>query len=148
MLISKPPKLDKPIKLTYTTIVRSIMSSTDDKDFLKEATLNSQTRRPRPKRTLVPSNVKVSRSPQLVDIIEDALNIIGSELAMYSSKVKKGITLDAKQARIVSTYMDSLVKMSKEARESQKPEQLEHLSDEQLIEIMSRDKSNTDIDIE
>jgi len=124
------------------------MSSIDDKDFLKEATLNSQTRRPRQKRKLVTSNVKVSRSPQLVDIIEDALNIIGSELAMYSSKVKKGISLDAKQARIVSTYMDSLVKMSKEAREAQKPEQLEHLSDEQLLEIASIAINKEDIDID
>lgn len=114
------------------------MSSSDDKDFLKEARVYPNTRRPRPKRKIVPSNVKVSKAPEVSDIINNALNIIGSELAAYSNKAKKGIMLDLKEARIVSSYMDSLVKMSKEARESQKPEQLEHLSDEQLIEIAKK----------
>lgn len=110
-------------------------SSKENKEFLKESRLNSQTRRERPKRRIVPSNVKVSKAPELNAIINDALNIIGSELAMYSAKTKRGVTLDLKESRAVCAYMDSLVKMSREAREAQKPEQLEHLSDEQLLEI-------------
>ena len=111
------------------------MSTRDDKDFLKEARLNSQTRRERPKRIIVPSNIKVSKAPSLNVLINDALSIIGSELAHYSKKTKNGATLDLKEARAVTSYMDSLIKMSKEARESQKPDQLQHLSDEELLKI-------------
>jgi hypothetical protein len=68
-------------------------------------------------------------------LINDALSIIGSELAHYSKKTKNGATLDLKEARAVTSYMDSLIKMSKEARESQKPDQLHHLTDEQLLQI-------------
>lgn len=113
-------------------------SSKDDKDFLKEARVYPDTRRPRPKRRLLPQNVKVVKAPQLNDIVNDALSIIGSELAAYSSKTKKGIMLDLKEARIVSSYMDSLVKMSREAREAQKPKELEHLSDEELLAIAAQ----------
>lgn len=127
------------------------MSNSKD-DLLKEARLNNKTRRERPKRRIVPSNVKVSKAPQLNTIVNDALSIIGSELASYSSKTKRGIMLDLKEARIVSSYMDSLVKMSKEAREAQRPEQLEHLSDEQLLAIANQaltdDEDDDTLDVE
>lgn len=113
-------------------------SSKDNKDFLKEARLHPGTRRPRPKRKLVPSNVKVSKTPKLNDIVNDALNIIGSELSSYTKKINKGLMLDLKEARIVTSYMDSLVKMTKEARETQEAQRkdvLQHLTDEQLLEI-------------
>jgi hypothetical protein len=119
--------------------------STDNKEFLTEARLNSETRRERPKRRIVPSGVKVSKAPQLTSIINDALSIIGSELAMYSKKTSKGIALDLKEARIVSSYMDSLVKMSREAREAQKPEHLEHLSDEELM-LIAQESFGVDVD--
>jgi hypothetical protein len=109
--------------------------STDDKSFLTEARLNSTTRRERPKRRIVPSSVKVSKAPQLNTLINDALSIIGSQLSQYRIKADKGLTLDLKEARAIQGYMDSLVKMSKEAREAQKPEHLEHLSDEELMLI-------------
>lgn len=143
MLISKlAPSLDKTAPACYS----SYMSSSNDKEFLKEARLNNKTRRERPKRRIVPSNVKVSKAPELNTIINDALSIIGSELASYSNKTKRGVMLDLKEARIVSSYMDSLVKMSKEAREAQKPEQLEHLSDEQLLAIASQALTITEED--
>lgn len=120
------------------------MSTKNDKDFLTEARLNSQTRRERPKRTIVPSNIKVSKAPALVTLINDALSIIGSELAYYSKKTRNGATLDLKEARAVTSYMDSLLKMSKEARESQKPDQLEHLTDEQLLQIANASVNSAD----
>ena len=110
-------------------------NSKDDKDFQTEARLNSVTRRERPKRRIVPSNVKVSKTPALVTLVNDALSIIGAELAHYSAKTRKGANLDLKEARTIVAYTDALVKMAKEARESQKPDQLEHLSDEQLLEL-------------
>lgn len=120
--------------------------SKEDKDFLKEARLNTGTRRERPKRRIVPSNVKVSKTPQLNTIINDALCIIGSELAAYSAKTKRGILLDLKESRAVCSYMDSLTKMSKEAREAQRPEQLQHLSDEQLLAIANQALTDDDDD--
>jgi len=110
--------------------------STNDKDFLNESRLNSKTRRERPKRKIVPSNVKVSKSPQLTTLVNDALSIIGAELSFYRKKTAKGITLDLKESRAVTAYMDSLVKMSKEAREAQESQSLEHLSDEELIKLL------------
>lgn len=122
-------------KVTQTVKGLNKVSSKSDNDFLKEARLNSSTRRERPKRRIVPSDVKISRAPQLTQLIDDALSIIGSELAKYSSKSRKGLMLDLKEARAVQGYMDALTKMSREAREASKPDQLEHLSDEQLLEI-------------
>jgi hypothetical protein len=117
---------------------KKLKNSSDNKDFLTEARLNPETRRERPKRVLVPSNVKISRTPQLATLVNDALSIIGAELSHYSKKTKKGLTLDLKESRAVTAYMDALIKMSKEARESQKPEHLEHLSDEQLLAIANQ----------
>jgi hypothetical protein len=114
-------------------------------DLIAESKLNSQTRRQRPNRKLVPSEIKISKTPSLNTLINDALSIIGSELAYYSNKTKRGASLDLKEARIVTAYMDSLVKMSKEVREAQKPEQLEHLSDEQLIELAGKAITQKDI---
>ncbi len=110
-------------------------NSTDDKEFQKEARLDNTTRREKKRHIVVPPNVKVSRAPQLLALIDDAFSIIGAELTRYKSKTTKGMALDAKEARIVQGYVDSLTKMHREARESQKPEQLQHLSDEELLEL-------------
>lgn len=110
-------------------------NSSDDKDFLKEARLDNTTRREKKRRLVAPPNVKVSRAPQLLALIDDAFSIIGAELQRYKSKTTKGMSLDAKEARIVQGYVDSLTKMHREARESQKPEQLQHLSDEELLAL-------------
>ncbi len=56
--------------------------------------------------------------------------------------------LDAKEARIVQGYVDSLTKMHREARESQKPEQLEHLSDEELLELAKKSMYDEDDEVE
>ena len=121
--------------------------STDDKSFLTEARLNSTTRRERPKRRIVPSSVKVSKAPQLNTLINDALSIIGSQLSQYRVKADKGLTLDLKEARAIQGYMDSLVKMSKEAREAQKPEHLEHLTDEELM-LIAQETMGISVDTE
>jgi hypothetical protein len=71
-------------------------------------------------------------------LINDALSIIGNELAFYNQKTKKGMTLQLKEAKAVQGYMDSLVKMSREAREAadqERTQKLAKLSDAELFKI-------------
>jgi len=85
-----------------------------------------------------PKSDLADEAPSLNKLVNDALNIIAAELAHYRRKTSKGITLDLKEARVVQAHMKALVDMSREARESQKPEILENLSDEELLEIAKR----------
>lgn len=73
--------------------------------------------------------------PSLTALLEDAKSIIGSELAQYRHKVKRGITLDLKEARAVQGYMETLVKLSKEERENSRAEDLSSLSNEELLQL-------------
>jgi hypothetical protein len=73
--------------------------------------------------------------PKLESLMTDALSIIGAELAHYRSKSGRGVTLDLKEARVIQAYMDSLVKMSKEAREQARAEDLSDLSNEELLQL-------------
>lgn len=89
-----------------------------------------------PRRKLVqisPSDVTVV--PQVDQLISDALSIIGAELAFYRGKAKRGINLDLKEAKVVQSYVEALVKLNKEARESSKNEDLSNLSNEELLSL-------------
>lgn len=76
--------------------------------------------------------------PTLDILMNDALAIIGAELAHYRLKSKRGITLDLKEARAVQAYMDSLVKLSKENREQARADELESLSDDELYQLAKK----------
>lgn len=80
---------------------------------------------------------ELSVVPTLEALMSDALTIIGNEIARYKAKTARGITLDLKEARVVSQYMDSLVKLSKEDRERARSEDLTNLSDEELKALAS-----------
>ena len=86
--------------------------------------------------------VKVEVEPLNVNkLVNDAMGIIGNELAHYKTKTNKGLTLDLKESRAVQGYMDSLVKMireSREASEQYRKEELEKLSDSDLLKIAQK----------
>lgn len=94
----------------------------------------------KPKRRIVmPPNkepkIETTIVPTLESLMSDAMSIIGSELARYRQKTSRGVTLDLKEARAVQSYMESLVKLSKEDRERTRAEDLVNLSDEELKQL-------------
>lgn len=76
--------------------------------------------------------------PSLNTLMNDALSIIGCELAQYRAKTARGITLDLKEARVIANYMDTLTRASKESREQARAEDLSELSDEELIQLVTK----------
>lgn len=76
--------------------------------------------------------------PSIENLMNDALSIIGAELIQYRSKVKRGVTLDLKEARAVQGYLDTMVKLSKEAREAARAQDLSELSDEELLQLATQ----------
>jgi hypothetical protein len=66
-------------------------------------------------------------------LMEDAKQIIASELTRYRDKARKGVTLDLKEARVVQGYLDSLTKLQKEEREQSRAQDLGNLSNEELM---------------
>lgn len=86
-------------------------------------------------------NIEIEYSndaPDLQKMITDGMSIISAELAQYRHKTAKGKPLDLKEARVVNSYMETLTKIAREARESAKPEMLQNLSDEQLMELVMK----------
>ena len=89
---------------------------------------------PKQKDNLV-SKDEVTVVPTLNSLMNDALAIIGAELAQYRSKTKRGVTLDLKEARVIANYMDTLTRASKESREQARAEDLSDLSNEELLQL-------------
>jgi len=71
-------------------------------------------------------------------ILNDAKCIIAAELARYRDKAIKGISLDLKEARVVSNYLSELTKLQKEEREQARSEDLSNLSDDELLQLASQ----------
>lgn len=94
-------------------------------------------KQPRDKRRIIVTSEpnEVVTVPKLESLMTDALSIIGAELAHYRAKSKRGVTLDLKEARVIQSYMDALVKMSKEAREAARAEDLSDLTNEELLQL-------------
>ncbi len=93
------------------------------------------------RRIIVPSHKpqdNVTVVPQLDALMNDALSIIGAELAQYRSKTKRGVTLDLKEARAVQGYLDTMVKLSKEHREAARAADLADLTDEELLQLATQ----------
>lgn len=92
------------------------------------------------RRIVLPPNketkkIETTIVPTLESLMSDAMSIIGSELARYRQKTSRGVTLDLKEARAVQSYMESLVKLSREDRERSRSEDLTNLSDEELKQL-------------
>lgn len=109
---------------------------------------NNKTDKPKkriilPKKTnqVEPKDVVVV--PTLNSLMNDALSIIGAELAQYRSKTSRGVTLDLREARVIANYMDTLTRASKESREQARAEDLADLSNEELLQLASQIALNT-----
>lgn len=110
----------------------------NDDNKPNQTTQPTQPNKPK-KRIVMPPRREIKSEATLVPTLEslmsDALFIIGSELSRYRQKASRGVTLDLKEARAVQSYMESLVKLSKEDRERARSEDLTNLSDEELKEL-------------
>jgi thiamine phosphate synthase YjbQ (UPF0047 family) len=82
--------------------------------------------------------------PQIETLVNDAMFIIGNELARYRQKTSRGITLDQKESRVVKDLIDSLVKLTKEARECSKSQDLSNLSVEDILALLGNKSIKTD----
>lgn len=82
-----------------------------------------------------PEVIEVHEAPDIEQMVKDGMAIISYELSQYRRKTEKGKQLDLKEARVVTSYVEVLTKLAKEARESKRPEALENLTTEQLIEL-------------
>lgn len=91
-----------------------------------------------PKKTNQVDQDAVVVVPTLNSLMNDALSIIGSELAQYRSKTARGVTLDLKEARVIANYMDTLTRASKESREQARAEDLADLSNEELLQLATQ----------
>jgi hypothetical protein len=78
---------------------------------------------------------QVSVVPKIETLLSDALVVIGTELARFRAKVNRGVSLDVKEAKIVRDYVESIVKLSKEAREAARSEDLSNLTNEELLQL-------------
>ena len=112
--------------------------------------MNDQTKKPKkrivlPKKTNQVDPDEVTVVPTLNSLMNDALAIIGSELAQYRNKTKRGITLDLKEARVIANYMDTLTRASKESREQARAEDLSELSNEELLQLATQLAKNNKI---
>lgn len=99
---------------------------------------NKERRRIVIKNPLDPEPTKTAPTivPESNSLINDALVVIGSELAYYRGKVKRGNTLDLKEARVLNQYVESLIKISKEIREAAKEHDFANMSTEEILELV------------
>lgn len=82
-------------------------------------------------------SIEVHETADIAKMVENGLSIISMELAQYKSKALKGKPLDLKEARVVNSYIETLAKLAREAREAKRPEVLQNLTDEQLLQLVS-----------
>lgn len=80
--------------------------------------------------------------PKVETLLSDALVVIGTELARFRAKVQRGASLDLKEGRAVRDYVEAIVKLSKETRESARAEDLSTLTNEELLQLATSLLSN------
>lgn len=92
----------------------------------------------RPPERRIPLNAVVV--PSLETLLSDTLVVLGSELTHLRSKTKSGAKLDGAETKQFQLYVDSLVKIAREARETSKKadEDLSKISDDDLIELVNK----------
>jgi ribosomal protein L17 len=80
-------------------------------------------------------NSEVITIAPLDKLLADAMNIIGAELEVYRIKTGSGKALDVREAKAIQGYVDTLVKLSKEAREQMRSQDLAALTNEELLQL-------------
>jgi hypothetical protein len=78
--------------------------------------------------------------PDTEGLLADGLHILQAELMRYRHKVNSGRSLDLKEARIMKGYLECLVKLSEESRKRDKESDLESLSIDELVQLVSKIK--------
>ena len=87
------------------------------------------------KRIIIPNKPSISIIQTTDALLDDAKMIIAAELARYRSKSVRGISLDLKEARVVTGYIAELTKLQREERESARQQDLSNLTDEELLQL-------------
>lgn len=87
------------------------------------------------KRITIPNKPSISIIQTTDALLDDAKMIIAAELARYRSKSVRGISLDLKEARVVTGYIAELTKLQREERESARQQDLSNLTDEELLQL-------------
>jgi len=76
-------------------------------------------------------------------LVNDARQIIASQLSMYRTKCSKQLTLDLKEARVVQGYLEVLIKLQREEREAARSDDLSNLSNDELLLLAQKVLSTT-----
>ncbi len=93
---------------------------------------------------LIPSTVKrtintVVRQTSAATVLDDALSILNNEIQRYRVKSGQGFSLDAEEAKILRTYIQSLVELSREQRNQELhdglQESMDKMTDAELLEM-------------
>lgn len=90
---------------------------------------------PRGSQHLVSRN-DVIITPGVNNVLSDALNVISTEVARFSGKVRNGKPLEEREARTLQGYVRALVELSREERERAKTEDLSRLTTEELAALV------------
>lgn len=88
-------------------------------------------------KALTSSNASLQRTPNVDEMIQDALRTIELEIIAYKTKVSKGQILEPREAKVVQGYVESLVKLQREARDSERDADLSQLSTEELLALLN-----------
>jgi hypothetical protein len=130
----EPPKAEKDTKAD-----KVIDGATGKTKYVydREQYRQPQRRIVSPRPAVSTESIEVHETPDIQKMVENGLSIISMELAQYKAKASKGKNLDLREARVVNSYIETLAKIAREAREAQKPELLQNLTDEQLLQLVS-----------
>jgi len=82
-------------------------------------------------------SVSMQQTPNLDQMINDSLRTIELEIIGYKTKVSKGQMLDPREAKVVQGYVESLVKLRREERESAREADLSQLSTDELVALLN-----------
>lgn len=66
-------------------------------------------------------------------VLSDAMNCIAIEVATFRVKVGNGKGLEPKEARMLTGYVESLIKLKRELRETERESDINKLSNEELV---------------
>lgn len=79
---------------------------------------------------------EVLQSPSVDALIADAMSIIEMELLKFKAKVRRGLSLEAEEGRLLNGYIKSLVELSKEDRALQVGTDFSKLSSEEIADLL------------
>jgi len=96
---------------------------------------------------LPPKRIRIEQKdvvvvPSLDSLVSDAVIVIANELAYYRGKTCRGATLGSKETIAFRGLVEALCRLTKEAREQSRAEDLGKLSNEELMDLATKVLSN------